>query len=127
MYYDVKMDYKGILTHTLDVTGNSELVKVTYDELNAMFRADRPKTTPRDELELNVESIEVITEWFSRIKTYVSEFGFMDTSDVGDFFAIMRKNTIKRVEDTNEYDVNVHDDASAYELLPHEERCLYER
>ena len=121
------MDYKGILTHKLDDKGNSELVKVTYDELNAMFHTDLPKRTPRDELGLNVESIEVITEWFSRIKTYVSEFGFMDTSDVGDFFAIMRKNTIKKVEDTNEYDVNVYDDSSTCELLPHEERCLYER
>jgi hypothetical protein len=125
------MDYRSVLLNTLEPGDDEVIVQVSYDELQEM--CDKPrktclKTRPgqNEMVDLPFEQQEHITHYFTGLKARLAEYGFADSMPLSRFLDIVHQNIIVPVETDEDGAIRGLDDATL-EMMPHEEKNLYDR
>jgi hypothetical protein len=129
------MKYKENLLSSKE---NKEIVKVNIDDLLKDKNKNKKKKQKNnnknknknqnqkhfEEVFDNMDMYDVLVE-FMNIKRDLEEFGFMNTMQVKDFMKNLKNNFI--CYDTYEDNVTEENEEETYDLMPYEEKCLYER
>lgn len=124
------MDYKAVVTREVEVIPNTgQLVKVTTSDINAMFMPRQPRCVNNlvKPLMLSDDVFDKVSNRFECMRRHMSEYGFMDTADMSGFIKVVRKNLITIGDEDSTVERELDDDNGQGDLLPNEERCLYER
>lgn len=131
------MDYKAVVNRAVEVVPDAgQLVKMTPDDLDALFSLRHHKrsasssanaktnTTP---LSLTDAALDTVSEGFECIRHQTRDYGFMDAADMAGFLKVVRTNLITAADGKSAGDRGTADEDGQGDLLPNEERCLYER
>lgn len=122
------MDYKGNLL--FEQSEEEKLVPIDIRDITTRLTKKTRKTTSKNFSEV-IENIDLndIVRHFLGVKSYLNEHGFMDTMQMSDLTKIMKDNFIEyeTLEESAGEDYNFDDMSGGYEMMPLEEKCLYDK
>jgi hypothetical protein len=122
------MNYKANLLFERSI--EDQLIHVNIDDLGNKRVAKSKNNVSRAFSEV-IETVDLndIVRQFIGMKTYLSEHGFMETMEMHELTSIIKDNFIEydTFDDNSGEDNNYDDYGGGYDMMPLEEKCLYEK
>lgn len=134
----VRMDYKSVLIHKT-VDNDDEFISITWQDLEYITSSDKQNSkrfnqTDNTFTELPSSSYDNIVAYYTSLTKHLEEYGFFDKATAKGFLSIVQKHMLNPIDihDEGRYGCHESDEIAigninSAELLPHEERCLYEK